>query len=126
MMRVEHFGGTDQIHSSAGLCELLKKRYGNDANEFFISGKDRYPLLSMLVRGSVACLHYFPREEHPGFISATGTNELDGVLVFYTNTATEEIEVDARAGIPFEQAQAAAKEFLALGAMPASVQWREL
>ena len=125
MMRVEHFGGTDQIRDAAGLCELLKKRYGDDVNEFFISGEDLYPLLSILVRGSVACLHFFPQADHPGFISV-GAKKRDGVLVFYTNTPTEEIEVDARAGIPFEQAQTAAKEFLELGSMPAFVQWKEL
>jgi hypothetical protein len=45
---------------------LLKKRYGDDVNEFFIAGEDRYPLLSILVRGSVACLHFFPQAAHPG------------------------------------------------------------
>jgi len=54
-MIVEHFGGTELISDSTELRALLKKRYGsNGTNEFYLSGPDRYPVLSILMRGPLA------------------------------------------------------------------------
>jgi immunity protein Imm1 of predicted polymorphic toxin system len=127
-MNIEHFGGTADVADSASLDEVLAARFGDqhDVNEFWISGEQRYPLLSVQVCGELSCLHYFPEEDHPGFISVGQGGGAGGTAVFCTNTPTEEIEVEASAVVPFEQARQATHEFMRSGSQPTCVAWSEL
>jgi hypothetical protein len=123
-MKVEHFGGSVEVTGVADLDDVLSARYGDSANEYLMCAEKRYPLLSVQVRGARACLHFFPHEDHPGFLSvADGAGE--GVETFYTNTPTEEIQVATDAIIPFDQAKSAAHEFLHSRSISSSVQWTE-
>lgn len=124
-MKIEHFGGLLEVETVAALDKVLDLRYGNRANEYLICGKDRYPLLCVQVRGAVACLHFFPEEGHPGFLSV-GEGAAAGLETFYTNTPTEEIEVAADAVVSFDQAREAAREFFRSHVIPRSIRWVEL
>jgi hypothetical protein len=124
-VKVEHFGGSVEVADSAALDAVLGERHGDDANEYFLCGAEPYPLLALLVHGSVACLHYFPREDHPGFLSVGGGVAGEG-RAFYTNKPTEVIEVPGDAVVSFEQARDAARDFLRDGVIPSSVRWIEL
>jgi len=125
-MKIEHFGGLAEVGDDASLDEVLSKRFGEDVNEFWISGDEKYPALTIQVRGPLSCLLYYPEEGHPGFISVGEDGDEDEVVVFRTNTPTEEIEVSADAVVPFEQARRAAHEFMTSTSKPASVEWSEL
>lgn len=124
-MKIEHFGGSVTVGDDAVLDEILAARYGDGGNEFWLSWSERYPLLSIMVRGAVACLHYFPNQYHPGFISV-GVGQARGAVTFFTNTPTEEIEVAGDSVVPFRLAEKAAHEFLHSMALPTSIQWLEL
>jgi hypothetical protein len=124
-LKVEHFGGAEEVTDSAALDVVLSKRYGNDVNEFWLGGEEKYPCLAIQVRGSRACLHFFPRDGHPGYLSV-GDGAATGSETFYTNTPTEESYIAANAVVPFDQAREAAHEYLRTGSMPSSVRWTEL
>lgn len=124
-MNVEHFGGEVDVTDAAALDDILGLRFCDGVNEYWLCGEGRYPLLAILVRGAVACLHFFPAEGHPGFVSV-GDGAPGGKRVFYTNTPTEEIEVDSSAVVPFDQARQAAHAFFRSRVIPGSVHWDEL
>ena len=124
-MKVEHFGGAAEVTDRSALDSLLSARYGNDVNEYLLGGEETYPYLMILVRGSVAYLHFFPAEGHAGFQSL-GDGGAAGTEAFYTNKPTEPIWVPADAVVPFEQAREAAHEYLHSGLIPSSVRWRAL
>jgi hypothetical protein len=71
IMRVVEF---DSTHEAMEICELegiLMKRHLDGVNAFWLRhGNDEYPVLSILVRGEVAVLHYLPAENVAGFRSA--------------------------------------------------------
>src|SRR5689334_2287012 len=109
-MYVEHFGGLVEVLDDGALEKIMSARFGDDANEFFLFPAPRYPLLAVLSRADSACVHYFPTQEHPGFVSMG--NEEGSAVAFYTNTPSERMEVAAEHVIPFSRALEAAKQFL--------------
>lgn len=83
-MKIEHFGGWEDVTDEASLDRVLAKRY-------WLSAAIGYPTLSILVRDGMAALHYFPQEDHPGFLSRGSAHPQDpgGSAIFYTNTPQE-------------------------------------
>lgn len=124
-MKIEHFGGTAFVDNASELERVLEVRYGPNANEFFLSDTERYPLLGILVIGDIAAIHYFPAEGHPGFLSV-GDESNVGTVVFRTNTPDEELELAAACAIPIAQASQCAKEFLTASSLPSCIKWLEL
>jgi hypothetical protein len=129
-MRVEDFCGVGfEIIDAHALEAALMRRHGEDANEFWLSHSgQRYPGISLLVKGELAALHYFPREEHPGFRavgSLAGLNP-DGMTTFWMSVSGDTIDVLNDAVMPFAFALTAAKEFLTSDGLPESVKWFEL
>jgi hypothetical protein len=127
-MRIEHFGGTAVASDWPSLRQLLTLRYGSGANEFWLSGEERFPSLSILVRDERACLHFFRSEHDAGRCSQNDANgqEASGSLIFFTNTPDEEIEVPAEATVSFSTAMDAARDFLGSSEPPPSIHWKEL
>ena len=110
-LTIEHFGGSDIVTDSSSLRHVLAKRCSpTESNDFWISGESRYPALAILVREQLSCLHFIPRDGHPGFQSRGDANDR-GQVTFFTNTSTEQIDVPNEAVVPFEQALHAAEEF---------------
>jgi hypothetical protein len=124
-MIVEHFGGTATVANRDELERVLFQKYADDVNEFWIAGPERFPALTVLVRGAQANVHYFPRENHPGFISENGTSSRWKVT-FYTGSPTQEIQVGAEFVVTLHEATKAALEFFESGSLPPSLRWTEL
>jgi hypothetical protein len=127
-IRIEHFGGADEVSTLPSLDRVLSARYGQDANEFWLFGEPKHPSLSILVRGKLASLTYFPDEAHPGFTSEGNVPALDpdGDSIFYTNTPREEIEISNAAVVTVESALKAAHDFFLDRGLPSSLEWDEL
>jgi hypothetical protein len=107
------------------LDAVLALRFGDDSNEFWMFGDEPFPALAVQVKGALACLHFFPKQSHPGFLSMGDGISADPET-FFTNTPIEEIQVPADAVVPFELARRAAMEFLGTHVIPPSVRWNDL
>jgi len=127
-MNIDHFGGEEIAADAATLEAVLGKRYGANANEFWLSGEEPYPAVTILVREQLACVHFFPEDGHPGYLLKGGRSivEPSGFTTFFTNTPTEEIEVANENIVPFSDAQRIAREFFLTNSMPGSDDWFEL
>jgi hypothetical protein len=119
-------------HKADNLCaveEILSKRYGPSANGFWISNDDdKMPVISLLVKESLATLVYFPSEGHPGFVPVGGMTGLDkiGFTAFRHETIEQEIEIPNSQVVPFASALQAAEDFYESKALPKSIEWTEL
>jgi len=128
-LRVEDFDGLHEANSVNALEKILLKRYNEEANSFWLSHEDkRHPALTLLVKGNLAGLHYFPEESHPGFVPAGNIAGLKSgeMTVFCMDKGGEEIQVVNDAIVPFSSALVVAKEFFSSQALPKSIRWTEL
>ena len=129
-MIVEDFCGVQhEVFDQRGLEGVFMQRHGDGANEFALShGRQRYPAIVVAVKGDLAALHYFPSEGHPGFRATGNLAGLEPLemTTFWITAGGETIEVLNDAVMPFAVALTAAKEFLANGGLPRSVEWFEL
>lgn len=127
-MRIDDSKGTYQTKNSSELETVLQRRYGPGLNSFWLSHDgESYPTVALLVKGDLACLHYFPKDSHPGFLSIGPVQELkpDGATTFLLDNL-DEAEMPNSSVVYFHQAVEVAKEFLASKELPKSVQWIEL
>jgi len=127
-MKIEDFKGASDSTNHEGIEKALAKRYGNGVNEFWLSHVDsRYPAMSILVKGDIAALNYFPEDQHPGMTSVgKGNLEPDGTTIFYINNEEEKQEIPNGMIVPFSLALEAAKEFAANSEPPRCIEWFSL
>ena len=125
-LTVEDFGGVTQISSESQL-EVVDRRFGAaNANELWITrGDERFPAIAVLVRGELACAHYFPDEQHAG-VASIGDRNRAGTVTFLVNTPAEMIEVAAAMVVPFSLVREAIKLFLRSAGLPNCIEWQEL
>jgi hypothetical protein len=126
-MKVDDFGGVNEVHNSCELMAVLKKTYGPGANEFWLYHDGKYPALTIWVKDNLATLHYFPGN-HPGFRSVGNMAELekDGVTIFYTESTLHKESAPNRFVVSLDAAVKAAMEFLLSKELPRSMEWFEL
>jgi len=124
-MRVHHFGGAAEIADDAALDEVLELRYGAASADEYQLLPDEFPSLSILVRGELAAMYFWPYEGHPGWASQGSVVKTD-VVFFIGGPDENATEIAAEVVVPFEEARRAAHEFLRLGTMPPSMEWLEL
>src|SRR5215469_4733343 len=124
-MRIEDFKGTSDSTNSEEIEMALAKRYGEGVNEFWLSHSDsRYPAMSILVKGDIAALHYFPNDQNPPMISVgKGGLTSGGTTIFYINNEEEKQEIPNDMIVSFSEALAAAKEFAAEKQPPRCIEW---
>ena len=125
-MRIEDFKGVNDSTSDEDIEEALAKRYGEGVNEFWLSHAGaRFPAMSILAKGDIAALHYFPKEQDAGMTSIGGKLNLEagGTTMFYINTTEEEQEIPNGMIVPFSLALKAAKEFSVNKEPPACIEW---
>ena len=61
-MKISHFGGVVFCNKIDDFLNVMKKRYGNDVNEFWITDDEtENPCLAILVNGELANVTFFPR-----------------------------------------------------------------
>jgi len=128
-MKLEDFKGAEEINDDVELETALKKRYGNDANSFWLTHKSqKYPSMAVLVKGNLASVNYFPEEDSAGFRSVGNVDGLTPgeMSIFYLDSENQEQEVLNDSIVPFKDAVKAAKEFLTSSKLPTSIQWFEL
>jgi hypothetical protein len=125
-LEIAHFGGVIEVADLDALAQVLSERFGHDANEFLIADtQSEYPMLTILVRGDISAVYYFPRVGHPGFAS-TGDRRPGELETFYSGSPREVLQIASDAVIPFEVARAAAREFMESPALPTAISWFEL
>src|SRR4051812_21221957 len=66
-MRVVDINGIHEAGSLHELEAILMRRCESSFNSFWLSHKDEYPTLSLLVKGDLASLNYIPKEFDAGF-----------------------------------------------------------
>lgn len=128
-MRIEDFEGAYEASDISELEMVLQKRYGPGVNGFWLShDNEKYPSVSLLVRGDLACLHYFPADSHPGFLSVGSIQELkpDESTIFFLDNPNQEQEIPNSSVISFYEAVEVAKGFFASKELPGSIEWLEL
>jgi hypothetical protein len=127
-VRIQDFESTRNAKDVNELERALRSRHG-DANSFWLShGEETKPALSILVRGDLAYLHYFPNDSHPGFASIGTVRELkpDHTTTFFLDTPDQEQEIMNNSIVSFSEAVQAAKAFFISKDLPAAIRWVEL
>jgi len=126
-LTVEHFGGKTEVSEARELEEVLKIRRFEGINEFVIFAKEEYPYMTFSVNGERACLHFFPEEGHPGFVSVGGGFAESGeeMTDFYLSPM-EVVEIGSEFVVDIDTAYAAVKEFFSGYKRPACLEWFEL
>ncbi len=127
-MLVEHFNGKRECLDIKELIETLKERTDKNVNEFIISLDEEFPYIIMAVNNDLACLSYFYEENDCGYSSFNNQPFLDedGITIFYTNTDSEEIEVENCMVIKIEDGIAAIIEFFETNQLPKCIDWEKL
>jgi hypothetical protein len=127
-MIVEDFEGTHQVNGDAQIETLLATRYGRNMNEFWLyRGTQLHPAMAIMANGDLACVHYFPRDHHPGFQSVGPAPDLNprGETMFASDP-DERSSMPNTTVVPFSLALAAAKEFARSPELPRCIEWFEL
>jgi hypothetical protein len=104
-------------------------RLGAGLNSFWLShGDRRFPVLSVLVNGDLATLHYFPFEGHSGFRSLGSLPDLnpDGRTTFVLEHLRDEQPTPNTFVVSLADALRTAKEFAGSQDLPKSLNWFEL
>ena len=130
-MRISDFNGvTHYAVDLEQIDKILDQRHGGGFNEFFLArGDEKYPVIVVQVSGCLACVHYLPREDDPGFVSLGDLKsvglEPGGKTTFYMRPNYPIWAINEQV-IPFSQALKAAHEFSANPGLPNSIRWFEL
>lgn len=126
-MKISHFGGVSFCNTFEEVFDVLKIRFNESVNEFWITDDEKEnPCLAVLVNNDMANVTFFPSDGHPGFQSAGNDKDAEGYTVFYTNTPEEEIEISNDMIITFEQAVQAVEEFFVTKSKPLCIEWVDL
>lgn len=126
-MQVQDIEGSYEVNAPAELETVLRRRYKNNAHAFWLShGAGRYPMLSLLVKGDLASLHFMPKEHEAGCrsvgrMSYLGQGETTRFSI--SKHSGDDVYVMNESLIPFSAAVDAAKEFLSSKELPQSVDW---
>ena len=128
-MRVEDFYDAHDVASITDLESALNKRYGQGVNSFWLShAREKGPVISLLVKGDLATLTYFPGRDHPGFTSIGKMEGLnpDENTILYLDNPDQAQEIPNTSIVPFSTALEVSKEFFNSRNLPTAIQWFEL
>jgi hypothetical protein len=128
-MFVQDLDPVHNVNPPADIEAVLSKRYRSEVNSFWLAdGAGAFPAINVMVNGSLAYVHYFPKEPHPGYASVGGTlglNPEEDTAFFHDNTK-EKFQIMNEAVVPFSDALKAAQEFAVSKSIPKCIQWNEL
>jgi hypothetical protein len=128
-MRIEDYNAVWDVTIPADIEAALRKRHGAGRNAFWLShGSKKSPAISIMVKGDLAYVHYFPKDRHPGFASLGMLPGLTsgGDTSFFPDDTDETFEILNYAVVRFADALKVAQEFAISPALPKSIQWSEL
>jgi hypothetical protein len=127
-MMIHDFETGVDVRAPAEIEAALSKRHGAGINSFWLGHvAGGFPAINIVVKGDLAHVHYFAKEDHPGFASVA---ELPAIRPYDTSvffiSPGEKIWVLNDEIVPFSQALRAAHEFASSTAMPKCIRWRSL
>ena len=126
-MIVDSFNGKEECKNKSELLNALKQRSNCNSNDFELRTEQEYPYLSVLVKGDLACVHFFENEEDCGHYAYTKDNDLnEDYIVFNMGSPDFETEISGDLVIPVEQAYIIAEDFFEKQEMSNKVNWFEL
>ena len=126
-MIIYSFNGKKECNNKSELLDALKQRSEGNSNDFELRTEHEYPFLSILVKGDLACVHFFENESVCGHFAYTHDNELkEDFIVFNMGYEEFETEISKDLVIPVEQAYIIAEDFYEKKEMSNKVNWFEL
>jgi hypothetical protein len=127
-MRIEDYDSVCDATNPADIEAALSKRCDGGINAFWLTHGDKeFPTIGILVKGSLANVHYIPRDRDAGFVSVadvSGPSPAE-TCVFFVRP-TEKIWIRDDAVIPFSDALKVAHEFSISATIPKCIQWFKL
>jgi hypothetical protein len=128
-VRIEDYHTVWDVTSPADIEAALRKRHGAGRNAFWLfHGSNTSPVISIMVKGDLAYVHYFPKDRHPGFASFGALPGLTSGCdtSFFPDDTEETFEIMNYAVVRFADALKVAQEFAISPALPKSIQWSEM
>ncbi len=128
-MIFEHFLGTDMCDDLESIEQIMKKQNKNGVNEFWINIETPFPFMGVLTNKSFAYVHFFDEDGSPGFSALSDCDlglDIEKTSIFYTNNASEIIEVENECVLSIDKAIEIVKEFFNTKQIPKCIEWDEL
>ena len=129
MLVSDIFDQQTTVSSAAELRAVLNQRRGDGVNSFWLShdGRD-YPQLTLLLKGELASLTYFPSDGDAGYVPVGNLSALPTGEVAFSISAHEadDLFVVNDAVLPTSLAVKIAEEFLNSDALPTGLKWMHL
>jgi hypothetical protein len=117
------------VETPADIDAILSKRYRLRINSFWVADSaGAFPAINIMVNGDLAYVHYFPKDQHPGYASvggALGLNPEEDTDFFHDN-AQETFPIMNDSVVPFSDALKVVQGFAISKSIPKCVQWNEL
>jgi hypothetical protein len=119
-----------EVESDQELESLFRDCRSGPYGAFFFSHSHDWPMLSVLLHDSFACVHYFPTDGEAGYHSITdGSFPASGGTLHFLQPGGHEghsFHIDASMIVSVGTALSAAREFLTTPSRPTCIQWGEL
>jgi hypothetical protein len=129
-MKVIDINGVEEVNNVDDLHTVLARRCEGGFNSYWLShGEEEHPTLSLLVKGDLATLSYFPKEFDAGFRSVGALPHLNAgetTTFSISKYPADDVDVLNDAVLPFSVALEAAKDFFNSKDLPQSVEWLRL
>lgn len=127
-IKVSDYGHERDAASAAEVEAMLAERTLNGMNMWWVSFDERYPCVSILANESLACVHFHPHDQHPGFQAQGPASGLDeqGQTMFSISGPNEEVWMPNTSVVDFSIAVQAVRDFLRDKRMSPGIQWLEL
>lgn len=129
-MRIQDMFRSYTANDLDTISDVLRTRNDKGENAFWITrGDDKFPMLSVLIRGELATLQYFRKDRDAGLASVgqKPTTLKENVIAFpISQNSADDLLIQSDSLISVEKAIKAVREFFESGEVPKSVEWLEL
>jgi hypothetical protein len=117
-----------EVGTEAEVEAILAERTANGMNMWWVAFDTQFPCVSILANKSLACVHFHPHDEHPGFQAQGPASGLDpnGETMFSISGPNEEVWMPNTSVVEFSVAIRAVRDFLRDQQMSSSIRWLEL
>lgn len=121
-INVENRDGDFKCQTKQELEALLRESAGKPFDDVWIYGESEYPCLAMLLKGDLACIHYF-LDDNGDMWQSVGNC---GSEVNFVPGSGEEMLIPGECVITLDQALACAGMFFDKPERPDCIAWRDL
>lgn len=120
-MNVATKNGDIECQTEQEIESIIMSSSLNPYDDIWISGKEKYPCLSILMNGNLTCAHYF-LNDNGDMWQSVGNHDKDVIFII----GGEKSEMQADTIIPLEKAIEGIKQFWNSHERPTCIEWREL